>query len=310
MTQFFANNQYEWGLRHQETHRTPQPRGYKLTYTNYPKYYRWDKATKTWVRRKRYNKHGTSGYIGRMRYVPPAAEARQTFYLRLLLHVTEGPRSFEDVKKVDGVMYDTYKEACFARGTQPLNPSTHVNSDQSSNTSIYSLPPSPPCTHHHHPCLPTTTTTTPIYSSPPPSTHHHPYLLTTSTQGLIEDDAEWDAALSEASLSAMPAQIRQLFVIILSCCDPLDPARLWKDHRDAMSQDFSWSRQRQQNNNRTTDIRDCDYDSALRDIEDRLQEYVVSDLHSYGLPTPAPPEEDSNDTDVVGTLPREVRTPP
>lgn len=102
----------------------------------------------------------------------------------------------------------------------------------------------------------------------------------------------------------MPAQIRQLFVIIISCCDPLDPLQLWQDHRDAMSQDFAW--RRRQNDDLTMDVCDCDYDSALRDIEDRLQEYAVSDLRSYGLPTPKLEEDDSEDMDNNGTIPREV----
>ena len=124
LTQFFSNNQYEWGLRNQENSRTPRPRGYELTYGEYPKFYRWDKATKTWLRRKRYGRHGASGYIGRMRFIPPTQEARRTFYLRLLLHVTVGPLCFKDLKRVDGVIHDTYKEACFARGVSSLNSTT------------------------------------------------------------------------------------------------------------------------------------------------------------------------------------------
>ena len=97
LTEFFVNNTYEWGLRHQETDRTSRPRGYDLTYTNYPKYYRWDKKTKSWVRRKKLQRLGHESYIGRMRYVPPTMDALDTFYCRMLLHVVKIPRSCEDL---------------------------------------------------------------------------------------------------------------------------------------------------------------------------------------------------------------------
>jgi hypothetical protein len=149
----------------------------------------------------------------------------QTFYVRMLLHVVEGPRSFEGLKMVDGVQHDSYKSACFALG-------------------------------------------------------------------LIEDDSEWDVALREASSSAMPAQIRQLFVIILTCGCPLDALQLWEDHKDAMSEDFAHER------SRGASVQESDYNMALLDIENRLQDHVVSELSGYGLPTPTPPA--SNDMDADG----------
>ena len=116
LIQFFANNVYEWGLRYQETGTTSRPRGYELTYTNYPKFYKWDKAKKCWGRRKNLLRGSRGSYIGRMRYVPPTPAAMQTFYLRMLLHVTKGPLNFEDLRKVDGVLHANYKQACFAHG--------------------------------------------------------------------------------------------------------------------------------------------------------------------------------------------------
>ncbi|XP_074323868.1 uncharacterized protein LOC141660783 [Apium graveolens] len=52
--------------------------------------------------------------IGRMVYAHPASGKR--FYLRLLLNFVVGPKSFEEIRTVDGVVYPTYKEACFHRG--------------------------------------------------------------------------------------------------------------------------------------------------------------------------------------------------
>ena len=236
LTQCFSNNLYEWGLRFQENSRTPQPRGYQITYAQYPTYYRWDKGTKTWVRRKRIN---SMGYVGRMRFVPPTAEAMETYYLRILLIAVVGPLSFEYLRKFNGVTYPSYKLACFARG-------------------------------------------------------------------LIEDDSEWTECLAEATLSAMPAQIRQLFTIILSSCCPVDPHQLWIDHRDAMAEDFA-RRRRQQSGDLTTDIQECDYNLTLNDIKDRLQEYPMSEMSDYGMPEPIPIEVD-NITDGIDRSSREVIT--
>ncbi|GFQ93599.1 ATP-dependent DNA helicase [Trichonephila clavata] len=43
---------------------------------------------------------------------------RQTecFYLRLLLVNVTGPLSFQDIRKVNGQQYPTYKDACLALG--------------------------------------------------------------------------------------------------------------------------------------------------------------------------------------------------
>ncbi|XP_074374461.1 uncharacterized protein LOC141714864 [Apium graveolens] len=38
------------------------------------------------------------------------------FYMRLLLNTVAGETSFEDIRTVDGIIYETYKEACFRRG--------------------------------------------------------------------------------------------------------------------------------------------------------------------------------------------------
>jgi hypothetical protein len=52
--------------------------------------------------------------IGRLHFVPPGSG--QKFYLRILLNYLKGPTSFDDIKTVDGVKYDNYKDTCFALG--------------------------------------------------------------------------------------------------------------------------------------------------------------------------------------------------
>ena len=52
--------------------------------------------------------------LGRMYFASPSAGER--FYLRTLLTVVKGPRSFEELRTVDGIVYPTFRDACLARG--------------------------------------------------------------------------------------------------------------------------------------------------------------------------------------------------
>ncbi|XP_050335786.1 uncharacterized protein LOC126762783 [Bactrocera neohumeralis] len=90
-----------------------------LLYSEVPRYFTWAQKRK-WIPRKQ----GTpvdahpglfkSNTLGRVYTVNP----RQTecFYLRLLLVNVTGPLSFQDIRKVDGQQYPTYKDACLALG--------------------------------------------------------------------------------------------------------------------------------------------------------------------------------------------------
>ncbi|XP_044596943.1 uncharacterized protein LOC123273567 [Cotesia glomerata] len=75
-----------------------------LHYSQVPRYFTWTQ-TKTWMPRKQGS--------------PVAAfNPRHTecFYLRLLLVNVTGPLSFQDIPKVNGQQYPSYKDACLAFG--------------------------------------------------------------------------------------------------------------------------------------------------------------------------------------------------
>ncbi|XP_021979692.1 uncharacterized protein LOC110875797 [Helianthus annuus] len=80
----------------------------ELTYAEVPTQYVWHDDTKVWKRRFQRTT------LGRIVYCNPAAGPR--YYLRMLLGVVKGPRSFEEIKTVDGFVYETFKEACYAYG--------------------------------------------------------------------------------------------------------------------------------------------------------------------------------------------------
>lgn len=66
------------------------------------------KQTRNWKRREKGHK------IGRMYYAHPTSEER--FYLHMLLNVSKGPTSFEQIRTINNVYYNDYKSACVALG--------------------------------------------------------------------------------------------------------------------------------------------------------------------------------------------------
>jgi hypothetical protein len=85
------------------------PSAFELLYHEFPKFYVWEKND--WKRRANGKKEKT---VGRMYSAHPTDMER--FCLRLLLTAVRGPESFGDLRTFDGVTYDTFKQACFARG--------------------------------------------------------------------------------------------------------------------------------------------------------------------------------------------------
>ncbi|XP_055951649.1 uncharacterized protein LOC129987729 [Argiope bruennichi] len=85
-----------------------------------PKYHTISHGQKKWMP----SKQGTptdacpglfkSNTLGRVYTVNP--RQIECFYLRLLLVNVTGPLSFQDIRKVNGQQYPTYKDACLALG--------------------------------------------------------------------------------------------------------------------------------------------------------------------------------------------------
>jgi hypothetical protein len=80
--------------------------GKHLLYHEFPSRYVFRDGV--WKRRQR----GIA--IGRVYNCNPSQDER--FYLRLLLVSVPGPASFEDLRTVNGILYDTFQEACLASG--------------------------------------------------------------------------------------------------------------------------------------------------------------------------------------------------
>ncbi|XP_016172760.1 uncharacterized protein LOC107615170 [Arachis ipaensis] len=84
------------------------PFGRTLTYSQFPNKFVWKDDVGMWMPRK----HGYS--IGRLTHVP--CGNGEDYYLKLLLNIQKGCLSFVELRTVEGVVYGTFKEACYVLG--------------------------------------------------------------------------------------------------------------------------------------------------------------------------------------------------
>ncbi|XP_067129653.1 uncharacterized protein [Centruroides vittatus] len=87
-----------------------------LLYSEVPKYYTWNASAKKFQRRKQgkpvegHTNLYSSDALGRLYTVHP--NNQECFYLRLLLVNVRGPKSFQELRTVNGEVCATYREAC------------------------------------------------------------------------------------------------------------------------------------------------------------------------------------------------------
>jgi len=79
-----------------------------LTYGEFPTKFVWMAKEKEWKPRKK-------GYnIGIITYIPPGS--REIYYMRIVLTIQKGCVNYESIRTIDGQMYETFQEACYALG--------------------------------------------------------------------------------------------------------------------------------------------------------------------------------------------------
>lgn len=84
------------------------PEAVRYTYAEFPEHFTWHADGKYWDFR-----HGT-GRIGRLANVGP--NQGDSYYLRMLLHIVKGARSYSEIRIVEGQRYPTFQAACQALG--------------------------------------------------------------------------------------------------------------------------------------------------------------------------------------------------
>ncbi|XP_060809966.1 uncharacterized protein LOC132904053 [Amyelois transitella] len=87
--------------------------------------------------------------------------------------------------------------------------------------------------------------------------------------GLLENDNHWELTLQEATLTASAEQLRELFAIILTTCNPSNPKRLWDAFKRSMSDDILYQI-RQTNPELTIEFNDDIFNETLIRLEDKL----------------------------------------
>ncbi|XP_057733006.1 uncharacterized protein LOC130948304 [Arachis stenosperma] len=103
-TSFFKESMLIGWFKANEVHNDAK----NLTYSEFPTKFVWNGEHHTWTHRKQ-------GYaIGRISHIPPMN--KEDYYLRLLLNIQKGCTSFSDLRTVDGVVYDSFKDVCYALG--------------------------------------------------------------------------------------------------------------------------------------------------------------------------------------------------
>ena len=109
-------------------------------------------------------------------------------------------------------------------------------------------------------------------------------------RGMLADDSEWDRALSEAVALQMPQQCRQLFVTILTHCQPSNPRSLWDKYEQNLAEDFAHNvpvEQAVQCAVAEIDNRLCDFRLSCRDIGLPIPDYTID-------PEPSNIQDDAN----------------
>ncbi|KAD0696005.1 hypothetical protein E3N88_43842 [Mikania micrantha] len=80
----------------------------QLSYIEFPTKFVWKLDQRRWEPRKK-------GFaIGRIHSVSPSLG--EAYFLRILLNKVRGPKSFEEIKTVDGQQFQTFRDACYALG--------------------------------------------------------------------------------------------------------------------------------------------------------------------------------------------------
>jgi hypothetical protein len=100
MAYFEANTQNLIGYGDKHAH--------DVLYVDFPEFFTYIKKEHYWKPREK------NFSIGRLHFANPVCGER--FYLRTLLTVVTGATSFENIRTYEGVIYNTFKEACLARG--------------------------------------------------------------------------------------------------------------------------------------------------------------------------------------------------
>ncbi|XP_055521948.1 uncharacterized protein LOC129716088 [Leucoraja erinacea] len=103
-------------------------------------------------------------------------------------------------------------------------------------------------------------------------------------RGLLEADDHWQQTMEDAEMTRFPRAIRDLFVVLLTNTDIIDPLQLWDRFKNCMSEDYLESERRRKSDQNIT-IDDRHHDQALFYIQDKLENCNTT-MENFSLPRP------------------------
>ncbi|KAG5537863.1 hypothetical protein RHGRI_025085 [Rhododendron griersonianum] len=121
LTQFFWMNMYN-----------DRAKSLKLLYKDFPQHFVWNGSSRTWTERRQQE------VIGRIITANPTEGER--YYLRLLLTYIPAPTSYAHLKTVNGVTFNSYREAAISHG---LLQDDNSNEKCMEEACLYRMPLSP-----------------------------------------------------------------------------------------------------------------------------------------------------------------------
>ncbi|GFR07595.1 ATP-dependent DNA helicase [Trichonephila clavata] len=116
--------------------------------------------------------------------------------------------------------------------------------------------------------------------------------------GLLEDDSHWYKATEEAAVSQSPAQLRNLFAILVAVCGLNKPITLWENHKEDMTEDIL-HQARRNNPTETIEYSDDLINNTLLILEDKILSIIGHTLALYGLPEPVHDQPELTSKDVL-----------
>jgi hypothetical protein len=116
--------------------------------------------------------------------------------------------------------------------------------------------------------------------------------------GLLEDDQQWDATMSEAAAAQSPARLRNLFALILTTCEPSNPKQLWESYKESLTEDIL-RETRRQNPGMNLDYTPDMFNQVLVILEDKTLQMAGKNLEKFDLPTPQRNSGDRLSTEML-----------
>lgn len=113
---------------------------------------------------------------------------------------------------------------------------------------------------------------------------HPTYRAACIALGLLEHDAQWDQALSEAVNVNFPNKLRELFAMMLCHCNVSDPLSLWEKYKEHLSEGVKRDLEKQGHDIKSSVVVDRIHNKCLIKLEELIRNIGGKVLTDFNLP--------------------------